>query len=114
MFKKPIPVFFGKEGNAALDAYVEERLTYLKSQLRNLHETKVPEWRKGYRGTPKEPNKTFPWPNASNLVVQVIGSHVDTLRARVLGSIFYTPPLYIASLVGEWTEQEKGEDQRSV
>jgi hypothetical protein len=114
MFKKPIPVFFGKEGNAALDSYVEERLTYLKSQLRNLHETKVPEWRKGYRGTPKEPNKTFPWPNASNLVVQVIGSHVDTLRARVLGSIFYTPPLYIASLVGEWTEQEKGEDQREV
>lgn len=114
MFKKPIPVNFGKEANSALDTFVEERLTYLKSQLKNLHETKVPEWRKGYRGVPKEKDKTFPWPNASNLVVQVIGSHVDTLRARVLGSIFYTPPLYIASLVGEWTAQEQGEEQREV
>lgn len=114
MFNKPIPVFFGKEANAALDGYVEERLTYIKSQLKTLHETKVPEWRKAYRGTPKEESKSFPWPNASNLVVQVIGSHVDTLRARVLGSIFYTPPLYIASLVGEWTAKEEGEEQRGV
>lgn len=114
MLSEPVKVDFGREGNAELDTLVYDKLTALKSKLKSLHETKVDEWRKAYKGIPKDESKSFPWENASNLVVQVIGMHTDTLRARVLGSIFNIMPLYACEIVGEWGEEEHASEQREV
>ena len=64
------------------------------SRLRNLHENQVPEWRRIVEGEPKEKNKSWPFPNCSNLVHQLAGEACDDLAARVLQLVWNTHPLY--------------------
>lgn len=110
----PVKVEFGTQGMADLEKFVFDHLTKYKGDLKDLHENRIPKMRKNYRGIPKDENKSFPWPNCSNLVVQVIGQSVDTLRARILGNIFEISPIFVAQLTGSWEEAEKGEDQRAT
>lgn len=64
------------------------------ARLRNLHENKVPEWRRIVDGKPKEENKSWPFPNCSNLVHQLAGEACDDLAARVLQLVWNTHPLF--------------------
>lgn len=110
----PIPVKFAPEAMVALEKYVKHNIRSLRDGLKTLHEDKVNEWRRLYRGTPRDPTRNFPWPNASNVVIQVIGECCDTLRARVMGTIYETSPLWVSQLVGGWTPDENGDEQRAV
>jgi hypothetical protein len=111
---KPVPVKFGKDEDAALDTYVYDNLISLKESFRNLHENLVPKWRRLIKGKPKDETRNFPWPNASNVVVQLIGENVDVLKATQLGSIFEILPLFVAGLVGDWPEENDGDGQRTA
>ena len=69
MIVTPTNVDFGTDENKALEVYVKEHIQALKDGLRDLHESKLPKWRRLYRGRPKEEVKNFPWKNASNITV---------------------------------------------
>lgn len=109
---QPVKVNFGEDENDSLHNYVYDNLTALKESYSNLHENLVPKWRRMIKGKPKEEQRNFPWRNASNVVIQLIGENVDTLKATQLGSIYEILPLFVAGLVGIWEDNDKGEEQR--
>jgi len=89
-----IETSFGADTDAAIEKWVYETLTSLKNSHQDLHTSKIPRWRDWYDGKPANEKKNSPWPNAANLVVQVIGESVDNIVARVLGFIFPLAPLW--------------------
>lgn len=89
-----VDVSFGKDVEADIECFVEEQLQWLEESHRELHNTKIPRWRKNYLGVPAELSRNFPFPNAANTVVQVIGETTDTMVARVMGLIYATHPLW--------------------
>jgi hypothetical protein len=109
---RPVKVNLGGDEDKNLDRYVYDNLTSLKDAYANLHENLVPKWRKLIKGKPKEESRSFPWANASNVVIQLIGENVDTLKATQLGSIYEILPLFTAGLCGDWPETENGDEQR--
>ncbi len=111
----PITASFGEDGNKALRTYVHENIMSLKTRLDTLHQEKINKWRRLYRGVPKQEIKNFPWKNASNVIIQLIGENCDIIRARILGTIFEVMPLWVTSLVGDWsTEAHGGEQQEAI
>lgn len=59
-------------------------------------------WDKVYRGEPLEKTRSWPWPNASNIVVPLARMHLDTFVARTMGTVFATTPL--VQIIGFPTE----------
>lgn len=110
----PIELQFGPEEEAVRNSYVYDNITAVKRSLQKLVEDKIIDWRKLKDGKPESEKKTFPWRGASNLVIQVIASNIETLLAQVMASIYEVSPLWSASLVGEWPETEQGDEQRSA
>lgn len=51
-------------------------------------------WEKVYRARPQEEKKNFPWEGASNLVVPIAATDVDTLYSRMMGLLFEPPNLW--------------------
>src|ERR1700760_3567794 len=111
---QPTPVKLGKDADNVLEKYVEDNIRSIKDSLAVLHESKITKWRRLSKGQPLTSKKNFPWPNASNLVVQIIGTCTDVLKAAIMASVWDVLPIYHASLVGEWEEQELGEEQRTA
>lgn len=77
----------------------------------------MPKWRKLYLGTPAEASRNFPFPNAANTIVQVVGSTTDTMVARVMGLIYATHPLWAFqnyAKAKEMDERKKNEDRRAA
>lgn len=112
--REVVDVDFGKDENKILDEFVYSNLISLIDQYKDLHENKVPEWRRLYKGIPKDKTRDFPWPNASNVVIQLIGENVDILKARILGMVYETLPIFTAKLIGEWPAEERGEEKRKA
>jgi hypothetical protein len=94
--------------------FVDGQLEYLISTHSDLFNNKLEEWRRVYNGIPKYATRTFPWKNASNVVIQLVGQHCDTLLATILGSIYGIMPIYPVTILGDWTEQDRAEEQRNV
>lgn len=111
---RPITVDLGADANKILEQYVYDWIRATKDSCEQLHQTKISKWRDLYKGKPKEEKKNFPWPNASNLVIQLIGTCVDILKAAIMASVWDVLPIYTAALVGEWEPQEQGEEQRQA
>lgn len=103
-----VDVDFGKDVEADIARYVEENIEALESGLNNLHQQKIPKWRKLYLGTPAEESRNFPFPNAANTVVQVIGESVDTMVARVLGLVWATHPAWVFQNYMKVAKDDKG------
>lgn len=110
----PVDVDFGPDAMRDLEDYVKKQIQSLNQSYADRFTNQLPKWRRLYRGTPKDAEKNFPWKNASNLVVQVIGTYCDTLRARVMGSIYEILPLFVTALVGEWNPEEHGSEQQEA
>lgn len=108
----PVKIDFGVDGNLALDKYVFSNLTALINSYSNLHKNKLPEWRRLTKGVPRDKVRNFPWENASNVVIQLIGENVSTIKAVQLGTIYEIMPLWPVGLVGEWEDNDEGEKQR--
>src|SRR5208282_2817014 len=101
---------FGKDEFGALLIYIEDKVKYVKAKCRGIREDLMPKWVRIYRGIPAEKNKTWPWPGASNLVIQVAGTHSDELLSRVM-AIYTTDPLFNCIAFGELGDEGSGQAQ---
>ena len=104
---QPRSIDFPEETREAIDKWVDKQLRGLKARYRNLHENVIPEYRRIIDGQPREKNKSFPFPNCSNIVHQLVGEAVDDTAARVLQLIWLTSPLAIFRYLGANAEGEK-------
>jgi hypothetical protein len=86
---------FGADTDGEIATFIYEQLEWLIDSHKDLHTNRIPKQRKLYDGTPATETKSFPWPNSSNVVVQVIGETVDTTVAWVLGVHYATHPLWV-------------------
>lgn len=105
---------FGADVNSEIETYLDRTIEAYEKEHTDLHLTRIPRWRKNYLGVPAQDTKNFPWPNASNVIVQVIGSTVDTLAARVLGLLYATHPLWVFQNFNKSTNKEVAEARRRV
>jgi len=77
----------------SINEWLHKQIESLINRNKKLHQKLIPEWRKIVEGEPREEDKSFPFPNCSNLVDQLVGESVDDLVARVLGVMWLTAPL---------------------
>jgi hypothetical protein len=97
---QPTKIDFTGDALNEVKGYLHERIEALTAGSKNLFQTKLPEWRRLYEARPLERNRQFPFENASNLVVPIIGIHCDTLHARIMASLWKTKPLFYSKLFG--------------
>src|SRR5580692_6417619 len=112
-----IPVqksFTSKDDLAGLEKYVDDNIRSLKSQWKQLQDTKITAWRRVYRGVPKEKYKSFPWKGAANLVPRIVSSFTDQLTARLIMGLYGSDPHFAAGLLGTFKPEEKAEEQRQA
>lgn len=107
-----VEVRFSKEEIDRIERYLYEQIEWLERQHRELHENEIPRWRELYDGIPAEKNRSFPWANASNVIVQVIGESVDNAVARVLGLVWATHPLWAYMNYNKDTKDKKQRERR--
>lgn len=108
----PISKLFSDERIKDIEGYSRDRIQSLVRGLRGIREDKINKWRKIYNGIPREKTKSFPWQNASNVVIQLVGSYVDQLVAKIVMGSVAMEPLYHAELVGEFPKETNAETQR--
>jgi hypothetical protein len=72
----------------------DDLLWYLIQELRRtmsdraIQESNWERWEKVYRARPSQEKKDFPWVGASNLVVPIAATDVETLFSRMMGLLF--------------------------
>jgi hypothetical protein len=110
----PISKYFSQERVTGIEKYAAARLESLVRGLQDLRKAKISRWRRIYDGTPREKTKSFPWQNASNLVIQLVGSFTDQLVAKIVMSEFGVDPLFPAELVGDFDRLDRAEEQRTA
>jgi hypothetical protein len=108
----PISHLFSDERIKDIEGYSKDRIQSLVRGLRGIREEKINKWRKVYNGTPREKTKSFPWQNASNVVIQLVGSYVDQLVAKIVMGSVAMEPLFTTELVGEFPQEDNAEKQR--
>lgn len=84
---------FGEDVNHEIEVWLYEQIRIRKQQYEQMFKNQIPKWRRISEGKPREKEKSFPWPGASNLVYQLVGQEIDNLTARVLGLVYATSPL---------------------
>jgi hypothetical protein len=114
MTLKPTKVAWGEADMKQLDDFALTSLRQNISDWNEFHNTKIPEQRRIYEGRPRDAVKSFPWPGASNVVVQVVGQTVDTLHSSIMASLYEMSPLWPVSLLGNWSAEDKAEEQRQA
>jgi hypothetical protein len=102
----PFKLTSGSEAERRLKRYLKDRTVSLKKGLSRLHGMDgIIKWRKAYEAVAALEKRTFPWENASNLVVPIVAIHSDTLLARVMSAVMKTKPLWTVSELGEFKKQ---------
>lgn len=104
-FSEPIRVTLSSSGEAKMKKYLCDRIESLQRGLKPLFETDLVAWRRMYEAKPLENVRSFPWKNASNLVVPIIAIHADTLQARIMAAVHKTKPLFVAKLLIDANDQ---------
>jgi len=99
---QPIHVNFSKEGETKFKAFLKENLRSCIEGLREIHETKLPSWRRVYESQPLQRIRNYPFPNASNLVVPIVAIHADTLVARLIAAIYKLRPIWPFQVGGDF------------
>ena len=103
---KLYPADFGDDTNEKIKTWLHEMLRVYIEKHEKLHKTLIPKWERLYLGKPREEEKSFPWPNCANLVIQIIGQQTDDIAARVIGLLYLTSPLAIYRYVAKTTDPE--------
>lgn len=114
MIPEPIVLNLSADQLTGIRNFLKESINSLTASLAPLYDTKVGRWQRIYDGTPLEETKSFPWQNASNIVIQVVGQHVDTLKSRIMGQMFDVAPIYNISKLGKWGKDEQADKQKSL
>lgn len=109
---KSVKKEFSKDDYGHLLTYIEDNCKYVKEKCRGIRETMMPKWVRIYRGVPNDKNKTWPWPGASNLVIQLAGTYSDELLSRVM-AMYTIEPLFNCGVLGDFDDQTNlsGDDQ---
>jgi hypothetical protein len=90
---EPRSINFPNEVQDTIAKWIDKNIESLKKRLENLHKHKVPQRRAVIDGKPKAENKSWPFPNCSNLVAQLAGEAVDEIVAWVIQLIWISQPL---------------------
>lgn len=88
----------------ALKKHLRTNIESINKGLKPYFESKFVKMRQVYEATPAQKIRSFPFKNASNLVVPVAAIHCDTLHAAVMSATFKTRPLFVARLLGQYTD----------
>lgn len=98
----------------------EELALYLRQELdlaisaRASLENDWDRWEMLYQGKPESESKDFPFPRAANLVVPLIGIHVDAMLARIFRLIFQYRDIAVAKAFVPELEQYMRPLQRFI
>jgi len=103
---------FSKEVDEAIRKWVHEKIRVYQKQLERLNKHEIPRLRQIADGQPKEKEKSFPFPNCANLVVQLVGQTIDDIAARVMGLIYLTSPIAIYRWLARAAKQQDA--QRNI
>lgn len=90
---EPRSINFPKTTQEEIDKWLHRNIESLLNRWRTFHTRKLPQLRRIIDGEPKEENKSWPFPNCSNLVVPVVGEVIDEVVAWVLQLVYLTQPL---------------------
>jgi len=90
---EPRPVSFPTETKEAIEKWIHKQIEALEAKWKRVHEKEIPELRRILDAEPREKNKSWPFPNCSNLVHPLAAESVDDLSARVLQLIWGTSPV---------------------
>jgi hypothetical protein len=101
MAMQKVPVRLSPTGEEDMKRYLRRRILGLEQAHKELFETRAVRWRKQYEAEPAQQIRTFPFENASNLVIPITAIHVDTLLARVMSSVIKTKPIWVANILGD-------------
>lgn len=100
----PKKIQFGEEPEKALQDYVIDNTRYWLARTKNYRETKLKEFARIYKGTPKNKTKNTPWPNAANNVIQLAATQCDQLLSRVM-AIYMVEPLWPVMAYGDLQDE---------
>ena len=100
---------FSKEVDEAIRKWVHEKIRVYNKQLERLNKNEIPRLRQIADGQPKEKEKSFPFPNCANLVVQLVGQTIDDIAARVMGLIYLTSPIAIYRWLAKAADQQSAQ-----
>lgn len=81
---------------------IEEIVNWLDEELRRAesdrsdYDSNIIKWRDLYDAKPQQEVKDFPWENASNLVIPVVATAVDSVLSRVVNAIFGAKRVWLA------------------
>src|SRR5262252_6593586 len=89
------PVSLTEVEKTRLTDYLDLEFTEARIDHQSL-EDKVDEWNRAYLGEPITRRKDFPWQDACNVVIPLIGIHTDSIVARIVNTIFSVDPLWTA------------------
>lgn len=89
---EPRAIAFPPETKHAIAKWLEKQIDALNAKWKRVHEKEIPEMRRILDAEPQEKNRSWPFPNCSNLVDPVAAEAVDDLSARVLQLIWSTSP----------------------
>jgi hypothetical protein len=107
----PRKVMFSPDVMERLWKYIDNQIDFLESQSQVFKRSTLPEWTRLLKGIPKDEKKNFPFPNASNLVVQLIGTRVEQLLSRAM-VMYAVDPLWTINALGDLVGQESEEQAR--
>lgn len=102
-----------KEAYEKLCHFIREKSRHLDRRLKAFRTEKLPEYVRIYKARPKNENIDWPWPNAANLVIPIVGTYSDELLARIMGGIWMYDPLWAATLSGDVPSKD-GEELKAA
>jgi len=91
----PCTIEFGADVEKEINRFLERHINSRIAQLRNIHTSNLPKWKRIAEGRPLQKNRSFPFEGASNLVHQTAGEAIDDLAARVLQLTWMTSPIVL-------------------
>ena len=86
--------------------YITSEITKVVADRADMTE-KLVAYEKAYEAIPATETKTFPWKNASNVIVPVTAIHTNNMVARIINAIFGTKEIWnITAKAPAWLEVE--------
>jgi len=104
-----IPLAVGSDTERRLRAFLRNAIRDRQRQLQPLYENRLVAWRQAYEAQPANAVRSFPFQNASNIVVPIIAIHADSLLARVMASVMKTRPMWNVKVLGDIPDSTFGE-----
>lgn len=93
MFTPGMPIPLSEADVKHLENLLQEELEDAL-QEHSATEEKIDRWTDAYRAKPITKVKDFPWPNACNVVIPLIGIAVDSIVARIVNTIYSVNPFW--------------------